>query len=379
LQVETLDFTDCLRQFGADLPYKGSPYSKKNWGHPLHSLCSYPGKLKPSIAYWLVKVFTKPGQRVLDPTGGTGTIAFEACLQGRIGITNDLSPFAATVGAAKVKLPGRTQVTKYLEDLSEGLMGVTLTGPDWEDANFGLNASIKEYFHPTTLEEVLKARKFFLQHHSWNDVTQLYVLANLLHILHGNRPYALSRNSHSITPFNPSGEFEYRPLMGKLRERIDRIVDTPLPNEYLPGQYYATNFTDLPGVVSNVDAIITSPPFVGMRFDRPNWMRLWFCGWNADDFHTKSLNFLERRQTKSWDVYFEYFQACSDVLKRDGLVILHVGGSPKYDMLTELIIRARKMFEVVDIITEDVSHNETHGIKDQGTTRSHQFLFLKKK
>src|SRR5260370_36827678 len=28
------------------LPYKTEPYNSRNWGHPLHSLCSYQGKLK---------------------------------------------------------------------------------------------------------------------------------------------------------------------------------------------------------------------------------------------------------------------------------------------------------------------------------------------
>jgi hypothetical protein len=52
------------------------------------------------------------------------------------------------------------------------------------------------------------------------------VPACLLHILQGNRPYALSRRSHPITPFAPTGPAEYRPLLPRLREKVARSLAT---------------------------------------------------------------------------------------------------------------------------------------------------------
>ena len=37
------------RKVMQELPYCQPPYSKKNWGNPNHSLCSYQGKLNPSL------------------------------------------------------------------------------------------------------------------------------------------------------------------------------------------------------------------------------------------------------------------------------------------------------------------------------------------
>lgn len=365
--------------FQENLPYRDIPYSKRNWGHDLHSLCSYQGKLKPSIAHWLVKLFSNSNDVVLDPTGGTGTIAFEACLQGRVGITNDLSPFAAVIGAAKVLPPSRKEVMEYFEQFKLSLHEIKLSDHDWIDAEFGLNARVKDYFHPETLEEILKAKKFFLHNTNWHPAEN-FIKANILHILHGNRPYALSRTSHPITPFSPKGDFIYRPLLEKLYERINRLLNIPLPSEFTNGIFYTDDFAELPNKLNNnVDVIITSPPFVGMRFDRPNWMRMWFCGWKAEDFHTKSLKFLERAQSKSWDIYNSYFSMCNDALKSNGLVVMHLGGSTKYNMVDELISRSTKHFETVSIITEDVSHTNNHGIKDKGITNSHKYLFLIKK
>jgi hypothetical protein len=44
------------------------------------------------------------------------------------------------------------------------------------------------------------------------------VFASLLHVLHGNRPYALSRRSHPLTPYAPTGPVEYKSLLRKLEE-----------------------------------------------------------------------------------------------------------------------------------------------------------------
>ena len=90
------------KAFIRTMPYRQAPYSGRNWGHPWHSLCSYHGKLKPAIAHFMIERFTRRGDIVLDPLCGVGTIPFEACLQGRIGIGNDLSELAYVVTKAKL-------------------------------------------------------------------------------------------------------------------------------------------------------------------------------------------------------------------------------------------------------------------------------------
>lgn len=94
LDVGSMDLKDRARYFCDTMPHRMNPYSKRNWGGPLHSLCSYQGKLKPAIAHFLISWFTESGDVVVDPMAGVGTIPLEARRQGRIGIANDLSPLA---------------------------------------------------------------------------------------------------------------------------------------------------------------------------------------------------------------------------------------------------------------------------------------------
>ena len=97
------DISQKAKHFANNLPHTKFPYSKRNWGGIGHSVCSYQGKLKPSIGFFLISEFTAPSSVVYDPLGGVGTIPFEARRQGRIGIASDLSPLAVSVCASKLE------------------------------------------------------------------------------------------------------------------------------------------------------------------------------------------------------------------------------------------------------------------------------------
>ena len=200
----------------------------------------------------------------------------------------------------------------------------------------------------------------------------------MLHILHGNRPYALSRRSHPITPFAPTGEIEYRALMTRLRDKLERSLATPVPDSFAYGHSMFQDTTEWwPAYVEDLDAVITSPPFFdSTRFHLGNWMRLWFCGWEANDFKERPLAFVDERQKRSFEVYHAIFRQCRERLKSGGVAVFHLGASKKCDMAKELARIARTWFRVADIYTECVSHCESHGIRDKGTVVSHQYLVL---
>lgn len=382
------------RAFARELPYRERPFSKRNWGHPLHSLCSYQGKLKPSLAHHLLARFTRPGQTVLDPLGGVGTIAFEACLLGRRGISNDVSPVATTCAAAKLGRADPDRVERVLGKLEKALAR-RARGP--RSSLPALNGALESYYHPRTLEEIRRARAFFAAEGivpapgatpaagpaPTADPSGALVLASLLHVLHGNRPYALSRRSHPITPFAPSGPTVERPLVPRLRAKVARALEAPLPAGFVPGLALHGDFRGLGARLDagSVDAIVTSPPFVGStRFWLANWIRLWFCGWEPADFTEtgRPAEFLEVRQRRSREVYSDFFEVAARLLRPRGLAILHLGATARVDMGRELEALARG-FEVLGLFREDVGDVERHGLTDQGATLAHELLFLRRR
>jgi hypothetical protein len=361
------------------MPHKEVPYSKRNWGHPFHSLCSYQSKLKPAIAHFLIKYFTEEGQQVLDPFGGVGTIAFESCLQGRIGLSNDINRVAYYNALAKVQTIDIDRVWDEVDRLGTFIQDKLVGAEDASKVVLKINRDIKEYFHPDTFREILTARNYYLAKLP-ADASRALVVSSLLHILHGNRPYALSRRSHGITPFAPSGPFEYKSVIEKLREKVERVAGAMYPVNYRQGESYNCSVFEMNRDIDEVDAIITSPPFYGStRFHTNNWLRLWFCGWDEEDFRVRKNEFLEVLQNKGLSIYEKVFESFHKVLKSKGICVLHLGVSSEFDMGRELAKYASKYFDFVDLIYEHVGECEKHGIKDQGATKRHAFLFLKRK
>jgi len=364
--------------FKANLPHQKDEFAKRNWGHPLHSLCSYQGKMKPSIAHHLIKTFVPPGGRLLDPFAGVGTIPFEAALNGIKTFTFDISPLALKVTQAKLGKHNPVDCEQLISGL-ENYIAENQVLPFEKNASqkIRFNGELSNYFNPETFNEVLLARRFFLQ----NPITtasECLVFSSLLHILHGNRPYALSRKSHPITPFAPTGSSEYRALLPRLREKVRRSLDAAPTDKFIEGSVLhqdATNWWHQE--VGDLDAIITSPPFFdSTRFYLANWMRLWFCGWEAEDFQIKPLAFVDEKQKLNLDIYNSIFRQSRERLKTGGVMVLHLGKSKKCDMASELAKRAKNWFRVADIFSETVAHCESHGIRDKGTVTSHQYLVL---
>ena len=369
---------DAWGDFKETLPHQQGEYAKRNWGHPLHSLCSYQGKMKPSLAAHLVKTFTAPGGRMLDPFSGVGTIPFEAALNGVKSWGFDISPPAVHITAGKVGRRRTAESDETITQLGEYIRNHKVRPAERQATeSIRFNGVLASYFHEKTFEEVLLARKYFLDNPPTN-ASQSYVFSCLLHILHGNRPYALSRRSHPITPFAPTGEAEYRPLIPRVRDKMERSLAVPIPEGIAYGHSIHQDATEWwPADIEELDAVITSPPFFdSTRFHVGNWMRLWFCGWEASDFQERPLAFVDERQKRSFEVYSPVFRQCRERLKSGGVAVFHVGASRKCDMANELARVASTWFRVADVYSECVAHCESHGIRDKGTVVSHQYLVL---
>lgn len=365
-------------QFKKEIPHQKPPFSKRNWGHPLHSLCSYQGKMKPSLAYFLVKTFVPQDGVILDPFAGVGTIPFEAALQGNKAYGFEISPAAKIIASAKLQKANYFDCNRLLQEIEDYLKTQNVSENEFNSAyTVAFNKSIFEYYEQNTLREILLARRYFIENPP-TSASQYLVVACLLHILHGNRPYALSRRSHPITPFSPSGPYEYRPLIPRLREKVQKSLKVGYPETFKEGEIYYQDATKWwPQEIDKLDAIITSPPFFdSTRFYLANWLRLWFCGWEAEDFRSKPLIFLDERQKIDFSVYESVLRQARERLKKDGIVVLHLGKSKKCNMAEKLSKIASKWFKIVDVFSENVKHCESHGIKGKGTVEEHQYLIL---
>ena len=63
-------------------------------------------------------------------------------------------------------------------------------------------------------------------------------------------------------------------------------------------------------------------------------------------------------------------------MKNGGVMVLHLGKSPKCNMGLELKRIATQWFAHTELFDESVRHCNTFGIKDIGTVTDHQYLVL---
>lgn len=81
----------------------------------VHGFHSYPARMHPLAARRLIEAFSAPGDRVLDPFCGSGTVLVEARLAGRAAVGVDANPLAVRLSRLKVRGSSAEERARLLE------------------------------------------------------------------------------------------------------------------------------------------------------------------------------------------------------------------------------------------------------------------------
>jgi SAM-dependent methyltransferase len=241
----------------------------------LHQLSPYIGKIKSSIAGDLVDQFSKPGDLVVDPFAGAGTIPLEAGIRRRRAFGADISPYAGILSKAKLSPPSSLEAAlavagQALEEAAQ------LPRPDLR----AVPLWVRHFYHPDTLREALNFASICRR--PGNE----FLMACLLGILHHQRPGFLSYPSSHLVPYLRDKKFprrkfpemyayrELKPrLLAKVKRSFKRFVDLP---KTITASFEQTAIQNLTLPV-RFGALITSPPYMNaLDYGRDNRLRLWF-------------------------------------------------------------------------------------------------------
>ena len=89
------------------------------WGHSMQTMCSYHGMFPAKVAHYFIQRYSRPGDIVLDPFSGRGTVPLQARAEGRVAICNDLNPLAYVLSRAKIDPPPWDGVQDFLTGLEK--------------------------------------------------------------------------------------------------------------------------------------------------------------------------------------------------------------------------------------------------------------------
>lgn len=82
-----------------------------------HAFDSYPAKMLPHMARFLVEKISRPGQLILDPFCGSGTVLVESVMAGRSALGIDLNPLAVLLARAKTTIYDKVTLESQLSRL----------------------------------------------------------------------------------------------------------------------------------------------------------------------------------------------------------------------------------------------------------------------
>jgi len=253
----------------------------------LHQLSPYIGKLKSSIARFLILEYTKPGDLVVDPFCGSGTIPLEAALTGRTTFACDTSDYAALLSTAKLNPPRSEQfaLEKAKQLITEAMV---LPVPDLRT----IPRWVRDFFNRDTLKDVLRFAK--VARREGNE----FWFACFLGILHHQRPGFLSYPSSHLVPYLRDRKYprtrypelyQYRALTPRLEAKIRRVFKRmrPLRSKAV----FERASAELANLPPGVRAIITSPPYMNaLDYERDNRLRLWFIDPSRARFQEQSAS-----------------------------------------------------------------------------------------
>jgi len=357
--------TACLLSYEIEDSWK---HARDGWGIALHRICSRTGSFPPALAYYFVMKYSRVGDIVLDPFSGKGTAPLEACLNGRIGIGNDLSPEAYVLTRAKVRPVSFKEVIEWLEWAEKRINPSSYMVSDIDD-------DVRAFFSSYTLKQILAVRDL-IEETEGEDLAN-FIKALMLGILHGPTSIHLSiKCSHSFS-MAPRYVKRYarkngyskprRNVLKCLRAKAARVFRDGIPA--VRGQAFMEDARRIPLEDESVDLVLTSPPYFNMQtYAWDNWLRLWFLGYDYEDvakrlFHTESLDRFRRFME---DVLREVFR----VLRWDRAAIIVLG---------RVRVKGRiiDMAEITAPIAEKIGF-EVAGIISDSIPKSNKYLWYLK-
>jgi DNA modification methylase len=385
----------------------------------IHQMTAYLAMFPPNLPYVLINDYSKEGDIVYDPFCGRGTVVFEACRLGRIGVGNDLNPLAYVLTQAKANLPNKFSIFKRINELEKNY-----TKPDISN----IPEEITMLFD---IETTLPQLEYLKQTLNKKRKIDIFILAILTGILHGKmRKDGTSiycsidmPNTFSMSPNYVKNFIQEHKLIPPkqnvfylLKNRVESIFN--IKQNYLEYQSL-TNYVK--GKVFNVDAIeaskkiektfgknsvkliITSPPYLKViNYGKYNWIRLWLLDENKELVDKKVTLYHKLQNQKLSDnlnleeyskYMFRLFSSWKNILKDDGYAFVVIGDVKSKNSTLNLAKTTWENIEkmggcglkLVDILEDNIENNgkqikvtKIWGKKKGDATKIDRILILRK-
>lgn len=291
--------------------------------HRFHALCPYFAMFPEAFAeHWIARL-TRPGDVVIDPFCGRGTLPFQALLMNRGAVAADINPVAYCITRAKTCAPRRGSVLRRITQLE-----AMYRPRQYEHQRQQLPIFFKYAYAPETLRQLLFLRSEL--NFSASD-TDCMLAALILGSLHGESerssvylsnqmPHTIStKPAYSVRFWQKHGfKAPKRNVFSLMKERLVYRYESPRPTGR--ATVLQLDMRELPrtsdSIPDNIRCSITSPPYFDVTsYEEDQWLRLWFLG--GPPFPTSDRIGQDDRHNKLDD----YWQLIGDMWRVLGLIL----------------------------------------------------------
>ncbi len=337
LEFETIEIvtnitSDNIISNISKLEWKQGKYALQSWGHSLHRIAPYVGRIKPPFAHFIIKYVSNRGDLILDPFCGIGTIPLEASLMGRNSIGVDINPYAIKIAKAKTEHNlSLNQLVSIINEIEVNTTEISIDNiPEW----------VKEYYNHETLKEIIYyLNKLEKEEHK-------FISGCLIGISQGHRPGHLSKPCAWTLPYKPRPDDpgEYRDVKSRLIEKVKRNykdeINNPGKISIIEGDSRYLTLED-----ESVDHIVSSPPYYNtLDYINSHRLRLAICGVHGEEEKNK----LKIKTIQTFKNYIEEMHKVilelHRVLKKDGYCIFVVGDHFKGNQVINTSEELAKIF-----------------------------------
>lgn len=290
-------------------------------GYGTHGLFPYRGKFHPQMIKALLNVMgLKPGDTVLDPMMGSGTVLIEAKLMGVNSVGVDASPFChfmtqAKLDALTVPLAPAKAALKDPRPVFEYFSGLVNGGSD------GRHASDCDLFTPQKAAgKVDKGRSLLPRGAGSAEVNNFLTLAFL-------DSAGYSERSNRKSPFE-----QFQAILERytfVAEKIQKVLEG-VEKELAPARALEGDARCLPLEDRSVDGILFSPPYsFAIDYLDNDAFHLGFLGKELSKLRESMIGLRGKSQREQFELYKQDMQKvlseCARVLKMGRLCTIVVG------------------------------------------------------
>lgn len=313
----------------------------------------YLGSFSHGVAKWFIKVYSNPGDTIVDIFGGRGTTAIQSLWHNRNVIMNDLSPYSITLCHSIMYPPYEIDILKFLNVLEREINSDKCQVSTNYAGKCSENDVAKLYNNKTfaqiiKLRNVLNDRNVLLGYRDdlFGDIDQDYsnslkdvckyrhevvmftrmVMSQLMQ--HNNLNISFNGiNIRGTDNTNVQALIRYHDSINEYPKNINifrsmkyYVEKIGLDDLSIRDKFYKLNRKliscdtrklDLPDKCA--DMILTSPPYWAvLNYGRATWLRLWSISGIGDPLVGKHINIENLENQNNSEIYGKVYDKITD-------------------------------------------------------------------